>query len=845
MNRFLTLFAAVSISLTACSGGGGTTVPLASTGASGEICVTSSDKYTIKDGLTGESKEVTIEPEPFLEHFMGNIGGQIRAVSSSLVSMEDAEPLTLAIWGQGPSIQYGTAGVTLGPLLLKNEGAVTDMISYGSSAAPKIFYGSTRGIGIIDIKEDGKFGELAYRPVPAGVLSVAASKQDDKTRFFFVTGDGYVLSVGEEELSAGAGCYDILSSSAVLKDGEVNYTPAKVAVASTKAMVLAKKNTAGGFTPTFAETFDPVLEELAGGPSAAIVRAVDIGSHGVENVAFVSDTGLTGFDKFIPSDVASDGTNFYVAGLAYEKAAVDGFVVTSCSEPTTAEKINCMREEAKGGDLTSLDTSLGVDALTGGFFIYRDPATIGAKAAHFARAAITTYAKSEDAPPLIFHAAVVNDKASFRAPNFLAVMTKTADSSGKEKWETGPAYDVRNGLIAGVPANLSVISSAGDSFIAATFVAVKGADGSGASSLEIVRSDGTLLTETGSIKTRLEDGRGGYLAAIDTTSERGGVPYLENAVERNRIDFTSTMTDAYAARAAYDGDNYAFAWSNPGGPWRIEWQRRLDSLTRGQLSFNRTGDANHFKNFPDVGGGDTKALEDARDVADMAFAEGKLFVLLYGFAGGKHYYQGVVYGATVSDEKYHPALQGFTNMISLEGDEFDRRARFQKITKSPSGIYTAVFSCAGGLKQFQTPLASPPAPVNITSLFSARNVMDLDLDDAGTRFAFIQNKTIKIRNFLAPVTDISSTSLPSSEGTTSRLSNSSIVLLQDKLFVSTPVGTAAPFWIINVAAPAAPAIFSKCKSCSFNGLASFPSFAGQILASSDTGGVEIYKVSDL
>jgi len=845
--KFCWLCLLIIFSIASCSKGGGEKITATLTGAAGQFCISTDNQYTITDSKTGQSQTIPIEPEQFFAHFKGNISGQIRAVTSFVISGENQEPATMLIWGSGSSVQYGAAGAMLGPLLLKNKGAVVDLASYTSGANLRVFYGGERGFGIIELKGDGKLGELAFRTIPTGVLSVAALSENDKTRFVFVTGDGYVLTTTEDALTSGNGCYDILTSPSALTEGEAAYIPVKIAVANAKVLVLAKKSTAGGLTPTFKEAFDPILESLITNEAPSIIRAVDLTSLALEPVAFSAESGgYIGFDQFIPTDVASDKTNFYAAGLAYEKSAVDSLIIGLCDRPSTAEKIGCLRDLAKTGDLTSLKNSIGVDAFTGGFFIYRDLTKMGEKAAHFARVPVTTFANIETAPPLVFSAAVNDDKAAFRAPNFLAVLTKSASSTGgEERWVIGPEFDSHKGINGSIPAALTVYNLAGSSFIAATSVGVKGDDGSGASILEGISPDGKfLIGDTGAIMIRMEDGAEAYLAAIDLASARGGTLYLENAVERKRID-ADTRAGVYVSRAAYNGTDLAFAWSAPGEAWRIEWQKGTDSATRGQLSFARAGDSHHYKNFPDVSAGDLNAFEDAHDIADMSFADGKLFILYYGFAAAKHYYQAAVYESVFSDGRHHPALRGVTTTLSFAGDEIDRRARFQKIAKNNDGSFTALFSCAGGLRQFQITPSSSVASAAISNVFSAPNVIDLDFDDAGQRFAYISQKTIHIRNLASPTTDITTTSLPASDTTTARLSNASLVLISNRLLIATPQGASAPFWVMDATQAKPLKVISKCGGCQFNALAGFASFPNQLLASSETGGVEIYDISGL
>lgn len=800
--------------------------------------------WTCSGGGGGKTQDVT-EGEQFLKNYQGNIGGQIRAVTSAFVSLPDTEPVPMILWGLGSSIQYGTAGAILGPLLLKNKGAVTDMVSYGTPSKPKIFYGSERGIGIVNLNDDGKIAETAFVSVPEGVNSVTTVKEGSGGVFYYTTGDGSLMTTDEAGVTSKGAATKIISS-ADLKEEETAYLPVKAAVMGTKAFVLAKNSVSGGLTPTFAQAFDPILINLITGRPSAIVRMVDTGTKAVSNVSFIPEAGrFTGFDTFIPTDVTTDGTNFYVAGLAYEKAAADSFVITKCDKPSLDEKLVCMRAAAKSGDLIKFKTSGGYDAFTAGFFIYRDVAKVSDKATFFARATFA-YQNIEDAPSLIFHMAVSYEVATLRASNFLAIMTRSADHiTGDEDWVTSPAFDARNGLLGGVPANLVTVISSGSTFSAATFVGVKNEDGSGTSMLEIGNTDGTfLIGDTGAIKTRMDDAKAPYIVAIDLATQRGGALYLENDTGRKKIEPGMSKVGLYVAHAAYKGENLAFAWSAPGDAWRIEWQKGEDDATRGQLSFSRTGDAKHFKDFPSVSSSDVKALEDARDIADLEISEGKLFALLYGYAGGKHYYQAIVYGGGYTESKFHPAVQGMTNTPSYKGDEIDRRARFQKITKSDAGVYTVTFSCAAGLFSFEINPSSGAAPSTINSLTTPlKNVMDLDFDETGETFAFIQSKTIRIRSLSDPATDISATALPSAETASDRLSNASIVLTSKKLYIAAPVGASEPFWVIDISDPKTPKVDSSCSSCNFNGLAMFDDFPDRLLASSDTCGVEIYNVS--
>lgn len=832
-----------------CSGGGGgsTGGPLA--GVIGDFCInTDNSQYTVRDGSGTQSFDIA--QEPFFANFAGNIGGQVRAVTSATISQEDAQPVTVLLWGAGSSIRSGYSGAVLSSVPLKNEGVITDMAQYGTASKPKIVYGTERGIGIGGASAEGEESESFFKQIPSGVLSVASVKDGSKTNFLLTTGSGYILTTAEDVIKGGSGCLGILAAPSSFVESDVNFYPVKATIAAAKILVLANKSVAGGFTPTFAQAFDPILDGLINDTQPSIAWAIDTGAKSIAKVAFPASTsGFSGYDRFVPTDVATDGTNLYVAGLAYQKEAIDSFVISTCNKPSPDEKLTCMRNAAKAGTLISVKTTSGIDAIASGFFIYRDLSKTSEAAAFFARVPVSAFTKSEDAPSLIFHMAVSGDNVTFRGPNFLATLSKTTDTSGEESWRIDHAFDGRSGLQSGIPANLHVYADEGGPAIAATFVGVKNDDGSGASSLETMASDGTfMILDTGAIKTRMAAGAGSYIVGIELQNQRGGSLYIENPTERKWINFDSNPL-SYASHAAYDGTALAYAWSRPGRGWTIAWQKGDDMMTTGSYYISFTGESlPHYDSFPDVSAGDTEALEQTRDIADMALVKGKLFVLYYGFYEGKHYYQVGVYGASVDAEgKYSVEHQGISsNTLVVSGDEADRRARFQKITKNDgTGAFTALFSCAAGLKQFQiTPSSAvtvPAAP--ITSLFSASNVMDLDMDDAGQVFAFISNMTIVIRNLSDPTRNISSSSLPGSDTTTTRLSNSSIVLTSNRIFIATPQGAAAPFWIL--ASPQTPTIKSKCASCYFNGLATFPAFANQLLVSSDTGGIEIYDIEGL
>jgi hypothetical protein len=823
--------------LASCAGGG--------TGmqVSGEFCVNDSNTYTI-NGRTYE-----IGQDRFLQYFLANIGGQIRAVSDVTIKTEGADPFTALIWGSGSTVRGGTADTMLVNLPLKNEGVITSLTRFGDASSSKIFYGSARGAGILKRSETSGgsgFEEETFKTIPSGVVSVSSSVSGSTTNFFLTTGAGYVISTTDSSFASGR-CYGIIASPSTLTEQNVTFIPVKTASAGSKVFVLAKESTAGGLSPTFSQAFDPVLKSMALDAPANIVKAVDTGSKTVESVAFPVETkGFTGFDRFIPTDVAADGTRLYVAGLGYEKAVLDSFIGAYCGSPALEERIACLEEKAKNGSLIKLKNGLGLDALTGGFFIYGDLSKTNESADYFARVPLPLFFSDENSPPLIYSVAAKEDKALLRGPGFLATLEKTVnDVTGEERWVIKNDFDATKGLFSGVPASAGIYSMDGNNYAAAAVAGLKDAEGGGISTLETVSPEGVLsLMDTGAVETRIEDGAGNYLAVVEPFDEKGGMLYLSNITERKWIS-PSPDAGAYVARAAYDGNNLAFVWSKNMLSWTLSWQQKDNGSTKGDCSIPINADSRYFAGFPDVGTTEIETLKETRTVADLFFSDKKLFALFYGFYEGKHYYQAAVYTSALTDGRYTPVLAGYTNTISMTGEEADKRARFQKITKNSDGSYTAVFSCAGGLRKFTVTPSSPPASArSIDVVFSKSNVIDLDINDTGDLFAYIWKRSVHIRNLSNPGTPISSTSVPVTDGA-AKLTNASLVLHSNWLFLSTPAGAASPFWVIDISTPSAPTQMMKCNTCNFNGLAWFPAFENNLLASSDTGGIEIYDISNL
>lgn len=827
-----------------CSGGKG---PATSSlpGLSGEFCV-EDDTYTIDDAQGEQS--LTIEAEPFIDNFLGNIGGQIRAVSDVFLSIEDAEPATVLLWGTGSSIRAGQVDSILGTAPLKNRGVITSIQNYGDPAAPYALFGSQRGLGIIEISGiSGKldYKEKKFKSIPGGVLSTSVINTGASNNFYFTSGLGYVLATTESDFDSNSKCYGILASPSTFSSSGADMYPAKAVTISSKAFILTRNSKDVNLSPTIAQAFDPILEGLIDDSTPYTVQMLDTDSKNVTPVDFPSDTdGFYGFDRFIPTDIATDGDYLYVAGFGYEKAALDSLINSDCDKPTMEEKVECLREKANDGSLSFLKTSSGLDAATAGFFIYRDLDKVGESSAFFARIPLPVFLTVAGAPPLISRLAVENDIALVRGSNFLAFLEKTLSSSSEEKWTIKTSVDGKKGLLGGIPAQVGLFTDSGQVYGVTTAVSAKDSMSAGFSEVEVITPEGIFYPlDSGAMTTLMEDGSGNYLEAIELISDSGGVLYLENIGDRTWIN-PSSSSAAYAGRAAYDGSNLAFTWSAPNEAWHISWQKGNDSSTKGTYNISLTGDSTHFVDFPDVGSSDVDELKDTRKIIDLKLSNGKLFALLYGYYDGKHYYQALVYGASLSSGIYQITQQGSTNTISFNGDAEDTKARFQKITKNSDGRFTALFSCASGLRKFSlTPSSSSPPTVSATSLFSTANVVDLGIDESANQFAFIAGRTIRLRSLDSPTVDISATGLPQ-QGSETKLAGASIILKSPSLFIATPSGTTAPFWIIDISDTSSPKLTLKCNVCDFNGLAYFKTFGTQLLVSSDTGGVEIYDISN-
>jgi hypothetical protein len=90
----------ILLAIASCSGGGGgksTTL----TGASGQLCITSDNQYTITGSQTGQVQTLPFEVESFTTHFKGSIDGQTRAVANAAIAQPDSEPISILVWASG------------------------------------------------------------------------------------------------------------------------------------------------------------------------------------------------------------------------------------------------------------------------------------------------------------------------------------------------------------------------------------------------------------------------------------------------------------------------------------------------------------------------------------------------------------------------------------------------------------------------------------------------------------------------------------------------------------------------------------------------------------------------
>ncbi len=836
----------------ACSGGGGGDggdggdidgIP----GISGKVCLDGASAYEIQvDGQ--DTQRVAMETDPLLSIYQGNIGGQIRAVSTIDVTPPEAERVIALAWGSGASVRYGTELGSLGTVLLDRPGAVTALASVKRDGSPYLIYGTERGIGIIGMNSSGDLVDAAptgYRPVPSGVWSIAADS--DGSRILFASGDGFVQVTSLSELGNSEACAGILTGTQVLDENASDYLPVKTKIASEKAFLYARhETTVTNVAPTFDEVYDPIFASMLVDVPIGIVRGVDLATGDVSPVIFdAADESFSHFDRFIPTDIAYDSGALYVIGMAYRQTSVQGFIATNCSGEGSDAQLACLREAAKDGTLTAYNEN-GLYAFKSGFFIFRDFDDLS-KATHFQPVELAVFQHSESAPPFTFAIAVEGDKGFIRGPNFLLAMRR-AEMGGDERW----VYDAQEvdqvqGLITGIPNDLILYSGGA----AASFTAVKADDGTGASALEFVdAANAVTLVDTGAIFVRLEGGGSNKVAAIEMANARGGMLKVENALAQATIGGLSNAS-SYVGEAAYNGSMLAFAWSSTGEggayeyrqPWNLSIQKGDDGSTRETLTISRSQSDFEFAGFP-AGSNESDEDKRVRSVRDLHIGPvSKIAVLYSGYADGKWYLQTGLYRYECDDNCTELERVALSTTLEIEADADAHPGRIQSVKHDGQSTYTIVFTGPDGLYRWRVEAGTSTSPQAGTRerLIKATGLVDAALDAlGGNTIAFVKGTKIYLKDISNPQAAGTSVSIPGASG--ENLPHARVALGGSTLAVATPNGSTIPFSLFSVSSSGSPQLVTSCTTCQFLDVKIFSTFSRYLLTSSVAGGIEIYGV---
>ncbi|MFH1829504.1 MAG: hypothetical protein ABH871_01840 [Pseudomonadota bacterium] len=833
----------------ACKGGKSTGVAGLS-GSTGSLCLSDAYTYTVElEGAKPSSYE--LNPDPLAQAYEGSIGGQIRGVASMNIALPGEEPNEVLFWGNGASVRYGTPDVQAGSVILKKPGAVTDLAPILYDGKQMLVYGTERGVGLVGSDASGsledKSKQGAWRSVPAGVLSLTSN--DDGSRVVFTSADGYLQQISAKAITEGQNCSGIISSPVYSETAGADMVPTKAKLAGDNAFVLWKlANSVMTTAPTFDQAYDPIFNAMAEDTVLSTVTAIDLASGKARDVAFAANNGsFDSYDRFIPTDVASDGTNFYVVGLAYTQASVGEFIAANCAG--ASDVVECLREAARDGKLADYTGGSGIDRFVAGFFVYRDMTDLS-KADHFEVIHISLYKSDENAPPFQYAIAVLGDQVFVRGPNFM--VAKIRSGSESESWTFTAVADPTNvGLTTGLPNRIAPYGGGAVS----SFTAVRQPDGSGASELEYMDMANMTfkVIDTGAIFIRV-DGAGetsGLVAAIEMASGRGGKLYLENAVTRKPIDIT--FDGAFVSHAAYDGTRLAFSWSSTGNtanpessqPWRISVQSGSSASTRGEVSISRSGgSAGEFKNFPAV----SQQSEDPsmlRGIGSLMLSDDvKLAVLFSGYASNKWYHQMALYTLSKTGDNYDPpALIGISDTLTSAGTSASHAGKILRIQKIGSD-HEIIFSNAEKIYSWKVTgnQSSPPAGT-LTSIFEIPKFVDATVDAKNkSKVAIVSGDKIIIKDLANPSAAGLSFDVAKKEGSTlSRLIDARLGMSGNILALASPYGAAATFSLYNVDASSI-SLAAETSLTKFFDVKVFSFFPNYLLASSQASGVEIFNV---
>lgn len=840
--------------LSGCKGGGGPRTSAALTGSSGTLCLTDDYSYRVElDG--GSPQQYGIDPDPLAQAYEGNIGGQIRGVARMSIGQSGEELQEVLLWGMGASVHYGTPEAEAGAVLLDRPGAVMDIapISYGGQQM--LVYGTERGVGIIGQTSSGGLADMAsqgaWRSVPAGVLSLIAN--EDGSRILFTSRDGFLQQISAADVIASENCSGIVATKVFNEAAQEDMVPVKVQLAGERAFILSRVQGAVlGTAPTFDQAYEPIFKAMAYDATLATVSSIDLAGGGSTEIGYTAANGsFDRYDRFIPSDIFSDGQNVYVVGLAYAQASVGEFLSEKCtSEEDASDPVQCLKDNAKNGKLADYTGSTALDKFVAGFFVYRSMEDLS-KADHFEVINISLYKEDENAPPFIYAIASLGDQVFVRGANFMVAKMRTGETS--ESWTFTAVADSTNvGLTTGLPNRILPYGAGAVS----SFTAVRQPDGSGASELEYMDISALAFSviDTGAIFVRV-DGAGedsGLVAAIEMASSRGGKLFLENAVTRKPIEIS--YGGNYSSHAAYDGTRLAFAWSSTGTtavpekdqPWRIAVQTGSVASSRGEANLSRsTGSNGEFSGFPSM---TTSDPNKQRGVGGMTLSGDGSYVavLLSGYSSSKWYHQAALYRLTKSGGVYEaPKLAGISGKVESSGSSSAHPGRVLAIRKDGTK-YETIFSTADSVQSWEvTPNTSSPPDGTMKKMFGVSKFVDAAMDAQGSsKIAIVSGNKIIVKDADNPTAEGLAVSVQMLESTTlDKLVAARVGLSGPLLAIASPYGAAHTFSLYQVGSGSI-SLVAGTKLSRFFDAKVFRFFPNYLLASSQAAGIEIYDLSE-
>jgi hypothetical protein len=607
-----------------------------------------------------------------------------------------------------------------------------------------------------------------------------------------------------------------------------------------------------GTAPTFNQAYDPIFKAMANDAILSTVSSIDLAEGGSTEIGYAASNGsFDRYDRFIPSDIFSDGQNLYVVGLAYAQASVGEFLSEKCTgEEEASDPVECLKNAAKDGKLADYTGSSSLDKFVAGFFVYRNMEDLS-NADHFEVINISLYKEDENAPPFIYAIASLGDQVFVRGANFMVAKMRTGETS--ESWTFTAVADSTNvGLTTGLPNRILPYGAGAVS----SFTAVRQPDGAGASELEYMDISALAFSviDTGAIFVRV-DGAGedsGLVAAIEMASSRGGKLFLENAVTRKPIGIS--YGGNYASHAAYDGSKLAFAWSSTGTtavpekdqPWRIAVQTGSVATSRGEANLSRsTGSNGEFSGFPSMSSSNPNAQ---RGVSGMALsADGNyLAVLLGGYSSSKWYHQATLYRLNKSGGAYEaPKLVGISGKVESSGSSGAHPGRVLAVRKDGTK-YDTIFTNADSVRSWKVaPNSSSPPAGTMKKMFGVSKFVDAAMDAQGSsKIALVSGNKIIIKDADNPTAEGLAVSVQMLESTSlDKLTAARVGLSGPLLALASPYGAAHTFSLYQVGSGSI-SLVSGTKLSRFFDVKVFRFFPNYLLTSSQAGGIEIYDLSD-